>query len=62
MDLGFWRLRRGRMNAEIYEEAIQCNTEEELHEYARKNLNRDFTELEIQALMRVIREQNKGGG
>ena len=46
------------MTAEIYEEAIQCRSEEELHEYARHNLNRGFTKLEIAALMKVIRERN----
>ncbi len=42
------------MNVEIYTEAIQCNSEEELQEYARKNLNRPFTDLEITALMKII--------
>ena len=42
------------MNAEIYTEAIRCNSEEELKEYARQNLNRPFTDLEIAALMKVI--------
>jgi len=42
------------VNAEIYTEAIRCNSEQELYEYARKNLNRPFTDLEITALMKVI--------
>ena len=42
------------MNVEIYTEAIECNSEEELKEYARKNLNRPFTDLEIIALMKII--------
>jgi len=42
------------VNAEIYTEAIRCNSEQELHEYARKNLSRPFTDLEITALMKII--------
>jgi hypothetical protein len=42
------------VNVEIYTQAIRCNSEEELQEYARKNLNRPFTDLEITALMKVI--------
>ena len=42
------------MNVEIYTEATLCNSEEELKEYARKNLNRPFTDLEITVLMKII--------
>jgi hypothetical protein len=42
------------VNVEIYTEAIRCNSENELKEYARKNLNRPFTDLEITALMKII--------